>query len=91
MNKNKVELGDKVKDAITGYQGVVMGITAYITGCDHVAVLSQTKKKDDGKPVDWVWFDITRLAVVKKNVVKLPKEETAQRKPGGPQPEAPQR
>lgn len=75
--ESMIKLGQKVKDKITGFTGVVMGRTEYLYGCVSVAVLS-TKLKDD-KPKDWVWFDEQRLTLLSKA------------KSGGPQPEAPSR
>ena len=37
----KVELGSLVRDKITGFEGIVMGRTEYLTGCAHVGVHRQ--------------------------------------------------
>lgn len=93
MADKEIKLGDKVKDVITGYTGIAMGITKYLTGCDHVGVLSQTAKDKDGKPTNWQWFDITVLKVVKAGVIKLDSgtATATPKRQGGPAPEAPSR
>ena len=56
----KFNLGEVLRDVITGFTGVVMGRTEYHTGCKHYGLLSKTLNKD-GKPADWEWFDEKRL------------------------------
>jgi hypothetical protein len=58
--KFKFELGDELKDLVTGFTGIVMGRTQYFTGCNHYGLCS--RKLAEGKEVDkWEWFDETRL------------------------------
>ena len=79
------ELGEVLKDKVTGFKGVVMGRTEYFTDCTHYGLQSQELK--DGKPLGWEWFDETRLERV-KGAKKITKEH---RKPtSGPFPNAPQ-
>ena len=54
-----VKLGDKVKDSITGFLGVVTGISKYLNGCISILVTSN-KLSSDGKEVS-EWFDEQRL------------------------------
>lgn len=70
-----VKLGDKVKDKLTGFEGIVMGRTEYLNGCVSIGILPIELK--DGKPQDWVWIDEQRVDITSK----------ADR--GGPQPKAP--
>ena len=67
--KNTVELGDKVKDLITGLTGVATARISYLTGCDQVGVTGCAGK--DGKYPETHYLDIHRLVVVKKQAVKL--------------------
>jgi len=57
------ELGEILKDRVSGFQGVVMARTEYFTGCVHYGLCSQSLK--DNRPIDWEWFDETRLDKVK--------------------------
>ena len=62
-----IELGDRVRDPITGYQGVAYAVTTWLNGCVRFGV--QPEKLDkDGKVQQELWFDQTQLRVVKKRV-----------------------
>jgi len=85
MKEHKFELGQTVKEVVTGFFGVTMARTQHLTGCDTYGLLSRELK--DGKPADYVWFDETRLEVSGEKVV-LP--GMVKERPGGPQPFPPQ-
>jgi hypothetical protein len=57
-----IGLGSKVRDPITGFEGVVTARTEWLYGCVRVAV--QTPELKDGKPVEEQWFDETRVDVI---------------------------
>jgi hypothetical protein len=65
----KIELGQKVKDKITGFTGVVTGRTEYITGCEQLLV--QPPTKNDGAFTEPRWFDVDRLDVIEQEKVSL--------------------
>jgi hypothetical protein len=71
-----INLGQEVKDRLTGFSGFVMGRTEYLNGCVSIGVMPKELK--EGKPQDWIWFDEQRL------------DENSQVKVGGPQPQPPQ-
>lgn len=73
-----IDFGDKVQDIVTGFEGVVIGKNAWMTGCEQCAVQPCVIK--DGKLSDATWFDHTRLKVIKKGFVKPP----ARSEDGGP-------
>lgn len=79
----KIELGDKVKEVVTGFTGVVTGIASYLTGCDQACVTPRVK--EDGSHVSGQWYDVTRLEVLKKGVVDVLGKTDGQDDPGGPQ------
>ena len=83
--KIAIEMGDEVKDTITGFKGVVTGTASYITGCDQALVSPKIKK--DGTLTEAHWFDVMRIVCVKAKAVKL--EITID--PGGPQQSPPTR
>ena len=64
----KMNLGDVVKDKITGYKGVVVCRSQWIHGCNTYGVTSQELR--DGKPLERQHFDEPQLEVVKDRVVK---------------------
>ena len=82
----KFELGEVLKDKITGFEGVAMGRTEYFTDCTHYGLCSQSLNKD-GEPIGWHWFDETRLILV-ENTEKIAKESRLPT--SGPNPNAPQ-
>jgi hypothetical protein len=52
-----VELGQKVRDSVTGVEGTVTAITRYLAGCVRVAVELVNR---EGAPKEY-WFDEPRL------------------------------
>lgn len=76
----KLQLGDTVRDTITGFQGVAVGRTAWLYGCDRIGV--EPREMKDGKPIDIVWFDEARLVVVEAGTVRVAPTVT-----GGPRPD----
>lgn len=55
-------LGKKVKDKITGFEGIAIGIIDYLYGCQQVGITPQVDK--DGKTGDTNWFDIGRIEII---------------------------
>ena len=82
--KAKYELGQELKDVVTGYTGIVLAITHYYTGCVHYS-LQLRKLDENGKERPWEGYDESRLAPTGKRVT-LPglKMETS-----GPMPKVP--
>lgn len=64
----KFNRGDRVKDKVTGFQGVIVSRADHISGCDTYGV--QPEKLKDGVPQDTRWFDEPRLVLVKAEVVR---------------------
>ena len=54
-----IKLGDKVKDKITGFEGVTVAKAIYLNGCVSYEVRAQRLK--DGKMLDTVWIDEQQL------------------------------
>lgn len=64
-----ITLGTTMKDKITGFKGVAVAYTQYITGCNQV--LLQPPVKKDGGYEDSCWFDEQRCEPVKAKKVIL--------------------
>lgn len=68
-------LGDSVRDELTGFEGMVYTHLRHITGCDTVWVRSATEKKNaEGKLLEEC-FDVIRLELVTvnpKNIQSMP-------------------
>ena len=67
MIKRKFELNQEVLDIVTGFKGIIMGITEYNTGCIQYG-LCPRKLDKDGKTPDWHWLDGSRLVIVGKGL-----------------------
>jgi len=74
-----VQLGDKAKHAITGFTGVVVCISNWISGCQRITIQSQELR--DGKPVDNQSFDAEEIEVIQPDAIPVCKPS------GGPCPE----
>ena len=60
----KFSNGDKVREKITGYTGIITGTAFYLTGCNQYAVTS--KCKDESSEATIVWYDEGRLEWLEK-------------------------
>jgi heat shock protein HspQ len=63
-----IKLGQIVRDKLTGFKGIVMAETRYLTGCKSYGLLPLTLKKDEGTPHNWVWMDSGRLEETKEEI-----------------------
>ncbi len=57
-----IELGDRVRDSITGFEGIAVGITIWLNKCRSIGIQS-TKLDKDGQPLDVQWIDETQCEV----------------------------
>ena len=76
----KINLGDKVKDSVTGFAGIVVAKTEWLHGCIRIMV-QPDKLQKDGSLADAVQFDEPQLIMVKPK--KVPE---GSRLTGGPKP-----
>lgn len=74
-----IELGDKGKDSVTGFTGVVVARTEWLWGCVRIAI-EATKLGKDGKPAEEFWFDEDRVTRLSGRKLKT----TRAAAPGGP-------
>lgn len=73
-----VKLGSKVRDVVTGFEGVATGRAEYLTGCVQICVSPPVD--GEGKLRDANWFDEDRLQMQDAPAVKI-----AITNAGGPQ------
>lgn len=74
MNDLKQMFGCTGKDVITGFQGVITGACAYISGCDQVLLAPKCDK--DGKMDEGKWFDTSRIEILLGvERIELPKDK----------------
>jgi hypothetical protein len=77
-------LGKKVKDKVSGFEGIVVGRHTFLAGCDRYSVQPPVDK--DGKLPEQQTFDDPQLKIVKEKKVVIKGE-----KPGGPMPVIPKK
>lgn len=65
-----IQLGDKAKDKISGFTGIVTGYYRYLNGCVRLN-LEPDKLSKDGNVQDGRVFDIEQLVLVKAAVHPL--------------------
>lgn len=80
FEKKKLKMGQKVKDPVSGFEGVVIARAAHVNGCYRVGVTPQLDK--DGKFQENQWFDEPQLETVRKT----PVVKTGSKRTGGPAP-----
>lgn len=80
-----INLGDRVKDRVTGYEGIATARIEYLNKCVQYCVEARVGK--DGKKPDGVYIDIDQLEVTKENAVEIDTEPTGGFMPN--QPKAP--
>ena len=67
---DRIELGDRVKDRITGLTGIAIARTEWLYGCVRYSV--QPEETKDGKPADCYVVDAHQLEVVQKTDIAKP-------------------
>lgn len=78
-----IQIGDRVRDMISGFAGIVTGKTEYLNGCRQFSVSPEQLDKD-GKPIDALWIDEQSLSIVKSGIRPNPFATAAQPAVGGP-------
>lgn len=64
-----ISLGSKVRDRVTGFEGIATTRSSHISGCDTYWVTPGLTK--EGKPGDSQAFDVNRLDVLKTGAIEL--------------------
>jgi len=68
MSNSTPKLGDRVKDCISGFVGIVISHAQHLTGCDRMFLEPGVDK--DNKTHPGMWVDIDMLDIVEAGVVK---------------------
>ena len=72
-----VQLGDRVRDRITGFEGIVIGITDWLYQCRR-PIVQPTRLTPEGKTIESQSFDEEQLEIIEAGVFALkPKAEPA--------------
>ncbi len=80
-----IELGKRVKDMISGFEGIATGRAEYLYGCVQYCIVPRID--GDGKSREGEWFDEGRLIVCGDGLTV--EDVSIPNKPGGPQRDAP--
>ncbi len=64
------EIGDRVKDKITGFVGICDALSVFGNGITQYRV--QAECVADGKPLDPVWFEEPQLELIDEQVIPSP-------------------
>lgn len=80
MEDFKFELGQDAEDVITGFKGVIIGRTQYLTQCNCYGIVPRGLTKE-GKRFDCEWFDEPRIKAGKNKLTLI---EPERKKTGGP-------
>ncbi len=83
-----IELGDRVKDIYTGFEGTAVCRTTWLHGCDRIGI-EPTDLDKDGAVKAAQYFDEQRVELVERMAPKVANVSTTE-KTGGPRPD-PQR
>jgi heat shock protein HspQ len=83
--KSKFQMGESLKEVVTGFEGVVMVISFYFTGCVHYGLLPRKLSKE-GTERDYQWYDESRLVRSGAKAVAFNRAEEVR---SGPMPAAP--
>lgn len=75
-----LKLGDIARDRISGYEGVVIGVTDWIYGCRRMTL--QSKGLHEGKPIEPISVDEPQCDFVDRQPSVAAKSASAA--PGGP-------
>lgn len=68
-----INLGDRVKERISGMKGIVIGKTEWLYGCLRLTIQPEDSK--DGKPVESFCVDEPQCELVKVGVIQ-PQQRT---------------
>ena len=74
----KIQLGDEVKEIVTGFTGIAVTRLSWLSGCDMIRIQPPKNKKDELPEARD--FDEPLLSIIKKQKVKIKKEEDGKKK-----------
>lgn len=91
----EIKLGTKVKDIVTGFEGIVTARVKYLSGCIQYCVETEIDK--EGKMAKSHYIDVGQLLIVDEGIRKSVEElernimtEDLPRVPGGRMPNVPE-
>lgn len=79
-----IQLGQKGRDRVTGFEGIVTGVCNYLSGCNQALLVPRVGA--DGAYRAGEWFDVQRVEITEASMLTLDNSRTP-----GPDREAPKR
>jgi len=70
----KFNLGDKIRDKVSGLEGIATARLEYLNGCVQYGIGGKADK--DGKIADTHYIDHTQLELVEKDSLKVNAKDT---------------
>jgi hypothetical protein len=67
VDERMINLGDEVKDIITGFEGVAISRVEQLFGATKIEVQQRNLNGDD-RPMDSIWFVESQLEVKRKSI-----------------------
>lgn len=84
MFKKEVQLGNKVRDLVTGIEGTATAFAYYLNGCERVAIEPPAENNKVSDKVEWA--DIQQVQYVDEGIRKqMGLDKKSQKLAGGPQ------
>lgn len=86
---DEIEIGDLVRDTITGFTGIVIARTEFFNGCIRIMIQPQGLDEKGGKRSDEV-FDVQQCEIVEKQKAipafrrKAKEARAPEKRTGGP-------
>ena len=80
-----IRLGDRVKDKVTGLEGVVIGVSEWLYGCRRISIQPQQAK--DGAPAPMFCIDEPQCELMEGQFIRG-YEAPGVAGPAGPRPDA---
>jgi hypothetical protein len=77
-----IKLGSRVRDIVTGFEGIATSRTEWLHGCARIGIQPETLDKD-GKVIDASVFDEQQVEIVKEMAPRVAKHVVST-PPGGP-------
>ena len=75
----KIKLGVEARDKVTGFEGIVIARTEWMTGCDQYVLKMKVKK--GAIPDDGQWFDEGTLEIIGSGIHS---KDVKSKEDGGP-------
>ncbi len=76
-----VQLGDEVKETITGLKGTCTAVADWLYGCKRIVI--QAKMNKDGTIPEAIWTDEAGCEITKAKAIQ-PKPAQLKKQPAGP-------